>query len=204
MGRVSDAKQRLMDAVLDLIWSGSYGTTTIDQICAKAEVKKGSFYYFYQSKAELAAEAFSESWKSKRFELDALFSPVVPPLERLKKYCDFAFQFQSEIKAKYGRVLGCPHSCLGSEVATQEDLLSKKIQEIMAYKQKYIESAIRDAQAAGLLPASDVSAKARMILAYYEGLLTQARIQNDLELVRDAATGIFAILGVKEESLASA
>ena len=204
MGRVSDAKQRLMDAVLDLIWSGSYGTTTIDQICAKAEVKKGSFYYFYQSKAELAAEAFSESWKVKRVELDALFSPTVPPLERLKKYCDFAFQFQSEIKAKYGRVLGCPHSCLGSEVATEEDLLCKKIQEIMAYKQKYIESAIRDAQAAGLLPVTDVSAKARMILAYYEGLLTQARIQNDLELVRDAASGIFAILGVKEESLAPA
>src|SRR5579862_515346 len=101
MGRVSDAKQRLMDAVLDLIWSGSYGTTTIDQICAKAEVKKGSFYYFYQSKAELAAEAFSESWKVKRVELDALFSPTVPPLERLKKYCDFAFKFQSDIKAQY-------------------------------------------------------------------------------------------------------
>lgn len=204
MGRVSDAKQRLMDAVLDLIWSGSYGTTTIDQICAKAEVKKGSFYYFYQSKAELAAEAFSESWKTKRVELDSIFSPMVPPLERLKKYCDFAYQFQSEIKAKYGRVLGCPHSSLGSEVCTQEDLLGKKIQEIMSYKQKYIESAIRDAQAAGLIQAPDVTAKARMILAYYEGLLTQARIQNDVEIIRDAATGIFAILGVKEESLAPA
>jgi TetR/AcrR family transcriptional repressor of nem operon len=201
MGRVSDAKQRLMDAVLDLIWSGSYGTTTIDQICAKAEVKKGSFYYFFESKAELAAEAFDDSWKVKRVELDAIFSPMVPPLERIKKFCDFGFQFQSEIKAKYGRVLGCPHSSLGSEVCTQEDLLSKKIQEIMAYKQKYLESAIRDAQAAGLIHVTDVGAKARMILAYYEGLLTQARIQDNLELLRETATGIFAILGVKEESL---
>jgi TetR/AcrR family transcriptional repressor of nem operon len=203
MGRVSDAKQRLMDAVLDLIWSGSYGTTTIDQICAKAEVKKGSFYYFFESKAELAAEAFSESWSHKRVELDAIFSPMVPPLDRLRKYCDFAFKFQSEIKEKYGRVLGCPHSSLGSEVCTQEDLLGKKIQEIMAYKLKYIESAIRDAQAAGLVQVTDVSAKARMILAYYEGLLTQARIQNSLEMLRDTATGIFAILGVKEENLVS-
>jgi len=190
-----------MDAVLDLIWSGSYGTTTIDQICAKAEVKKGSFYYFFESKAELAAEAFDDSWKVKRVELDAIFSPMVPPLERIKKFCDFGFQFQSEIKAKYGRVLGCPHSSLGSEVCTQEDLLSKKIQEIMAYKQKYLESAIRDAQAAGLIHVTDVGAKARMILAYYEGLLTQARIQDNLELLRETATGIFAILGVKEESL---
>ena len=39
MGRVSDAKERLMDAVLELIWSGSYGSTTIDHICDKAGVK---------------------------------------------------------------------------------------------------------------------------------------------------------------------
>src|SRR5208337_4694972 len=91
MGRVSDAKQRLMDAVLELIWSGSYGSTTIDHICEKAGVKKGSFYYFFDSKSALAAEAFEESWKDRRAELDAIFSPTVPPLERLQKYCDFGF-----------------------------------------------------------------------------------------------------------------
>ena len=41
MGRVSDAKQKLMDAVTELIWHGSYRGTTIDQICEKAGVKKG-------------------------------------------------------------------------------------------------------------------------------------------------------------------
>ena len=40
MGRVSDAKVKLMDAVTELIWTGSYGSTTIDQICEKAGVKK--------------------------------------------------------------------------------------------------------------------------------------------------------------------
>ena len=204
MGRVSDAKQRLMDAVLDLIWSGSYGATTIDQICDKAGVKKGSFYYFFDSKAELAAEAFEESWKEKRVELDAIFSPTVPPLERLKKYAEFAYNFQSSIKAKYGRVLGCPHSSLGSEICTQEDKLQKTIQNIMALKQKYLESAIRDADAAGLVEAPDPAAKARMVLAYYEGVLTQARIQNDIEMLRDTASGMFAILGVNEKEVAAA
>ena len=204
MGRVSDAKQRLMDAVLDLIWSGSYGATTIDQICAKAGVKKGSFYYFFDSKAELAAEAFEESWKEKRVELDAIFSPTVPPLERLRKYAEFAYNFQSSIKAKYGRVLGCPHSSLGSEICTQEDKLQKTIQNIMALKQKYLESAIRDAAVAGLVEAPDPAAKARMVLAYYEGVLTQARIQNDIEMLRDTASGMFAILGVNEKEVAAA
>ena len=60
-----------MDAVLELIWTGSYGTTTIDQICAKAAVKKGSFYYFFKSKAELAETALKEDWEQRRPELDA-------------------------------------------------------------------------------------------------------------------------------------
>src|ERR1022692_385435 len=197
MGRVSNAKVRLMDAVLELIWSGSYGSTTIDQICEKAGVKKGSFYYFFDSKSELAVEAFEACWQTKRVEMDSIFSPTVPPLKRLQKYCDFGYQFQREIKSKYGHVLGCPLVSLGSEICTQEDCLQKKIQGIMDQKCKYLESAIRDAHAAGVIHAPDAGAKARMLLAYYEGLLTQARIQNNVEVLRETASGMFTILGAK-------
>ncbi len=198
MGRVSDAKKRLMDAVSELIWSGSYGSTTIDQICDKAGVKKGSFYYFFDSKSELAAEAMETNWQARRVELDAIFSPMIRPLDRLRKYCQFSYEFQREIKVKYGHVLGCPLFALGAEVCTQEDALREKIEEILSYKRRYIESAIRDAHAAGAIEAPDPSAKAGMILAYYEGLLTQARIQNNVEVLRDTIHGIFAILGIKE------
>jgi TetR/AcrR family transcriptional regulator, transcriptional repressor for nem operon len=204
MGRVSDAKQRLMDAVLDLIWSGSYGSTTIDDICEKAGVKKGSFYYFFDSKAELAAEAVEANWQDRRAEFDGIFSATVLPLERLRQFCDFTYKIQREIKSKYGRVLGCAQASLGSEICTQEDVLQKRIQEIMDQKRKYIESAIRDAHAAGVIHAPDPAAKARMIFAYYEGLLTQARIQNDVEVLRESASGMFAMLGVKEKEAVTA
>ena len=197
MGRVSDAKERLMESVLELIWTGSYGTTTIDQICEKAGVKKGSFYYFFESKAQLAAEAFDTAWEVGRAKLDGVFSASVPPLERLRRYCDFAFQFQSEIKSKYGRVLGCPQVSLGCEVCTQEDVLQQKVKQILDCKRKYIESAVRDAHASGVIDVPDAEAKSRMIMAYYEGLLTQARIQNDVEGLRDAYLGVYAILGVR-------
>ncbi|HSH94300.1 MAG TPA: helix-turn-helix domain-containing protein, partial [Roseimicrobium sp.] len=53
MPRISDAKQRLMDAAQNLIWERSYGATSVDDICAKADVRKGSFYHFFRSKSEL-------------------------------------------------------------------------------------------------------------------------------------------------------
>jgi TetR/AcrR family transcriptional repressor of nem operon len=204
MGRVSNNRAKLMEAVLELIWTGSYGATTIDQICDKSGVRKGSFYYYFESKADLAAAALEDSWQSKRVELDSMFSPTVPPLERLSNYCDFSYQFQNKIKAQYGHVLGCPQFALGAEVCTQESALQKKIQEILAQKVKYLESAIRDAHAAGLIHAPDPGAKARMILAYYEGLLTQARIQDDTEVLKEGISGVYSILGVKETATTAA
>ena len=120
MGRVSDAKQRLMDAVLRLIWTGSYGSTTVDLICGRAGVKKGTFYYFFESKADLAAAALEADWQTKKLQLDALFSATVPPLERVQQFCEFAYRKQSALKQECGAVLGCPLYTLGAEVCTQE------------------------------------------------------------------------------------
>ena len=204
MGRVSDAKKRLMDAVLELIWTGSYGSTTIDHICDKAGVKKGSFYYFFDSKADLATAALDADWEVRRAQLDSTFSPTIPPLERLRNFCEIPYKKQAELKRRYGSVLGCPLVALGCEVCTQEQKLRSKIQEIMALYQKYLESLIRDAHAAGLIQAADPAEKARMIWAYHEGLMTQARIQNDVEVLRELPRGVFAMLGVKENDVVTA
>ncbi len=204
MGRVSDARERLMKAVGELIWTGSYGATTIDQICEKAGVKKGSFYYFFDSKEDLAAAALDSYWQRRRVELDAIFSPTVPPLERLKRYCEFGFRLQAQNKAKHGRVLGCPLFALGAEISTQESRLQKKIKQLLDHKRKYLESAIRDAHAAGLIHAPDPAATARALFAYHQGLLTDARIENNLEIYREAVRGTCELLGVKETELVPA
>jgi TetR/AcrR family transcriptional repressor of nem operon len=49
-----------------------------------------------------------------------------------------------------------------------------------------------------LLHAPDAAAKARMIFAYFQGMLTQARIENNLEILRESARGAMELLGVKE------
>jgi TetR/AcrR family transcriptional repressor of nem operon len=115
------------------------------------------------------------------------------------------YQFQSEICKQYGCVLGCPLFSVGAEVSTQEDhRLQQKIQEILEYKRKYLESAIRDAQAAGLVDAPDPVAKSRILFAYYQGLQTQARIQNNLEVLKDAITGTYELLGAKKPNAVAA
>lgn len=198
MGRTSDAKARLMNTIVELMWTGSYGSVTIDDICEKANVKRGSFYYFFESKADLALAALEQEWQRHRQELDGIFSPTVAPLARLQRYCDYGYKLQSDWKAKTGHVLGCALFALGAEVSTQEAKLARKIQDIFDQKRKYLETAIRDAHAAGLVRIPDAAAKARTLFTYYEGQLTQARIQNNLEVVREMIHGTYELLGLAE------
>jgi len=41
-----------------------YGVVTIDDICQRAGVKKGSFYYFFESKSALAVAALEPALAS--------------------------------------------------------------------------------------------------------------------------------------------
>lgn len=198
MGRTSDARERLIDAVMELIWTGSYGSTSVDQICEHAGVKKGSFYHFFESKTALALEGVQHGWDELRKELDRMFSPVVPPVERVLNCFGHFRKEQIDMLEKHGRVLGCPIHSLGAEISTVDERLREKLQEILAQFIRYYESAIRDAHAQGIVEAPDPPALARILFAYGEGLLLHARIWNDLSHLDEMEAGARRILGVKD------
>jgi len=184
MPRVSDMKERLMEAGMDLMWQNSYGAASVEAICERAGAKKGSFYYFFKSKSELAAAALEADWKKKKAEMDSIFSPTVPPLERFDRYFDFVYERLIEVRKRCGAILGCPFVSVGSEVSTQDQIVREAIDRIMDRKLQFFVSAVRDAAAEGLIVAPDPEAKARALFACYQGTVAQARIQNDIELLR--------------------
>src|SRR6202043_1122266 len=100
MPRVSDMKKRLTDAALDLMWENSYGTTSVDAICERAGAKKGSFYYFFKSKSELAAAALEGDWKRRKADMDTIFSATVAPLDRFERYFDYVSDRLAEVQKK--------------------------------------------------------------------------------------------------------
>jgi TetR/AcrR family transcriptional repressor of nem operon len=197
-------KERLTDAAMDLIWENSYGSTSVDAICERAGAKKGSFYYFFKSKSELAAAALEADWNKKRTEMDAIFSPTVPPLERLERYFDFVHDRLAAMQKKCGSILGCPLMSVGSEVSTQDQLVRQAIDQIMDRKVNYFISAVRDATAEGLIKTRDPEAKARALFACYQGTLAQARIQDDLELLRGFKRVALDVLGINPAQAVSA
>lgn len=197
MGRTSDAKERLLDAALHLIWERSYGSVTVDDICKRAEVKKGSFYYFFQSKSDLAVAALNDHWENYgRAKWDALFSASLNPLERVRGFMQSIHDGQAELQREHGRVMGCVCFCLGTEVGTDDAALLGVAQAILQKQIRYFETAIRDAQAEGSVAPGNAGVKAKCLFALFEGSLGQARIQNDLEILRSLPEASMGLLGV--------
>lgn len=201
MGRVSNARERLIESVLELIWTGSYGSTSVDHICERAGVKKGSFYHFFESKTALALASIDHSWSEYRRELDKLFSEEVPPLERILSCFRHSHREQEELLKKHGRVLGCPIHSLGAEVSTVDMMLRDRLQEVISEFLSYFEGAIRDGQTQGTIVAGDPALLARIVFAFSEGQLLHARMQNALSPLDDLESGTLHILNLNRETL---
>jgi TetR/AcrR family transcriptional repressor of nem operon len=198
MAKPSDAREKLLKVAIDLISRQSYRAVSVDQICEKAAVAKGSFYHFFPSKSALACAAFDEQWKDKQPQLDAIFSPQVPPLERIRKYCESVYKNQRTMRDSTGFVCGCPFAALGSELSTQDEDIRLKAVERFDRLSRYFESALRDAQAEGLIEATDLKATADAMYSMVLGMQLQGKVRNDLEFLRAMEGNLLRLIGVRE------
>jgi len=197
MGRTSNARERLLSVAFDLIHESSYGSVSVDQICTRAKVNKGSFYYFFKTKTDLVVAAYEEHWRLKLPDYERIFSRQNPPLQRLEQWCDYIRGVQKQRHAKYGHACGCAYSSLGGELATHDPKIRRSAQDLIERHVKYLAAAIGDAQRGGSATAGNAHLKAELVHSFVIGLLLRAKIYNDLKILRRAEAAIFALIGAK-------
>ena len=61
---MAPARQKLLDAALSVIRTKGYAATTVDELCAEADVAKGSFFHHFKNKEALAVAA-AEYWSDR-------------------------------------------------------------------------------------------------------------------------------------------
>lgn len=200
MGRSpTDTKSKLLFTANDLIWQSSYGFVSVDDICKAAGIKKGSFYYYFSSKAELAVAAMEESYLGYESEIMNIFSSGLSPIERFENLADFVYEKQHLAYEKYGRVCGCPFASLGSEMAGNEELIQKKADEILHRQGNIFKESLQEMVDSGLLPVkTDIANTGSQIITTILGQVMVARIQNNLSnLKKDVKLSLFQTLGLE-------
>lgn len=181
---------------MDLIWTESYASAGVDEICRKIKIQKGSFYHFFPSKVDLVVAALKESWKKYQPQLEEYFSREKPPLERLSRYLAFSIETQKELKARFGFYPGCPLTSIGIERGSN-DVLRKTAEKYLNLVKGYFEEMVTDAVRDGSVKTKDPARKASEIFSFYLGSFARLRISNDIGVMNDLEEGIMSLLGLE-------
>ena len=196
VGRTSNTPEKLQAALCDLMWQQSYGSVTIDAICERAGVKKGSFYHAYPDKAFLSLDAFEYFWEThSRPWLAAAFSPTEPPLVRIATWLATGIHKSKECQSIHGELHGCPLFNIGSEISTLEPAVAEKVTEILRRSRSFLTSTLRDAIAENNLDLDDPEEISRDVFTLVQGAITQGRITNKLAPIERLPISVARLLG---------
>jgi len=199
LGRLpTNSKEKLIQTANDLIWKSSYGSVSVDDICNVSNVKKGSFYYYFSSKAELAVVVIETSYQHFEAELIKVFATSTLAIDRFNNLATFVYDKQKEACDKYGHVCGCPFASLGSEMVGNNEIIRKKIEAIFHQQRNLFLVTLNEMVVTGQLPqGTNLSVMANQIHTFMMGQVMMARIQNDLtHLKKEMEAGFLRILGL--------
>ena len=196
-----DTQQRILDSAKALIYSRSYADVGVADICEHAGVKKGSFYHFFPSKRDLTLAVLEKSYiELNDHLLTQAFASDIPPMARLIRLGKLSYEFQRQMFSDTGRVIGCLFGNLASEMATQDESIRVKVEQIFSNLQGGLRLVLREAIAAGEVKDVDVDATAQAMLAYFEGVMLLANSKNDVEILRQLLPVMAQIRIEREES----
>ncbi|AIS02351.1 TetR/AcrR family transcriptional regulator [Streptomyces glaucescens] len=199
MGRTSTARERLIDATGELMRSRSYSSLGVAEICAKAEVKKGSFYHFFESKQALTIEAINAYWEAERGCWTAELAATGPALDRLRRLLDTMAQLQRRMKETSGTVDGCLLGNLTLELSTQEPAVRARLEEVFDEQIALVVGTLNDAADEGTIPRERATATtARAVVAHLEGLVMFAKVKNDPAVLDELWPHTLLLLGAAD------
>ena len=178
---MGSSKENLISAVAELILERGYGGTSVDAVCERAGVSKGSFFHHFRTKEE-AACATLDSWFA-GIQQQVEGSGVLlrkDPATCLLGYLDFFCSMLEQPDAPQGCLLGS----LALEVSgTHPDVREKAVQHFESWSEsiaRLIQSAIGDSDSRRALPL------ANHLIATLEGALLLAKAKKDRSLIRSS------------------
>ena len=198
----TDTKDKLLDTAIELIWQSNYSNVGVNDICQQAGVTKGSFYYYFETKADLFYEACQHYWCSMKKELDSIFSPSISSQDQLENLIQYVIQKQE--KDGYGDdnpVSGCPFFTSGGQAGPNEERIREASREMSDNAVKYTEALVRNLKSVGALNGDpDPLQVGRLIHQFIQGLLIYGRVYYDLGVVKtDLREGIYRLVDLKQE-----
>ncbi len=179
----SKTRSLLLDAALELALVNGLGSTSIDEILEKAKLTKGTFFYHFKSKDELALELV------KRFVAQdhALFKDAVArveslsrdPLQQVLLLCGLAAEMFKEVPENPGCLMAS--YCYEGQLFNEE---SRKACEMQLREwADWVEKKLKEAAKTRKPAPANLRQVAEMFQVIFEGAFILARTYKEPDII---------------------
>jgi TetR/AcrR family transcriptional repressor of nem operon len=181
MGRTSTARDRLRDSACELLHTRGYAAIGVAEICARADVRKGSFYHFFESKQALTIEVVDTHWQAQRTAWRERLDGPEPAVERLQRLVAWLVATQREAWQATGRVDGCLLGNLAIELSNQEAAVQQRLAAAFDEQAEFVHATLAEgAQDRSVAPEYADRSTARAVVAQIEGAVLLAKLAGDM------------------------
>ncbi len=178
--------ERLVQAASQLMHERGYEAVGVAELCLAADVRKGSFYHWWPSKAALTEAMLDRSWGWARAQLfDPAFATGLPTLDAFARYGELlTTHLRDGVESGDCGVQGCQFGNLAAEMSTRDPAIRRRVAAVFADMAAIFATAIAAGIERGELAADlDPTGAADAVLAHVQGLMVLAKARNDPALL---------------------
>ncbi|MCB1218303.1 TetR/AcrR family transcriptional regulator [bacterium] len=174
-------RRRIVENAANLIFSQGYTRTKLEQVLLAANVQKGNFYYYFESKDDLGLAVIREFGRSKVLEwLESIIRDEADPWDNITELVSQIAQSPEVLKGH-----GNPVSNLALELSGVSDDFRREIDGVVnAVIDVFSDQFDKLRQASRLEPGSDPRELASFLFCLVEGAMMHYKVTRNTEMLR--------------------
>ncbi len=179
MAPPGENRTKLIEAMKALSLSNGYSATTVDNVCARAKVSKGSFYHYFATKEEIGSAALGSYFDELTDSLtNGTFEHHTDPVDRLLGFIEHTRNVISQPQMVNGCLIGSYSLDLADTFPAIQSQLTKRFGELEQFVGQLVDDA---SNASGIaLPSHRLSYQ---FIVAVEGSIVLAKAHADKSLL---------------------
>jgi TetR/AcrR family transcriptional repressor of nem operon len=171
-----ETRQQLIQQGMSMLLKHGYHDLGVAAVLEAAEVARGSFYHYFDSKEAFALAVIDEYMKGVHAGLDQTLGDLaIPPLQRIRNF--FGAVADSYKGEGY---LGCLLGGLGQELSGVSETFRRKVEHCIGQIAQRLAGCLKEAQSLGQLrPGADPDALSELLVNCWEGAALRSRLRRD-------------------------
>lgn len=176
MTKGEESRQRLIKCAAELFWKNGYSATGISQILKQTGLPKGSFYFYFKSKDELAVAvaAYYHGLLLEHFQ-------NIAQGKEWENFVEDVFDFLST-RTTGRNFAGCPYAVMGMETALSRPDIASAFMDGL----KKLASLFCDVLLYSGLSQNHAEVLSERMLSVYQGEFLLGRISGDISHLENA------------------